>query len=240
MDQINEFVDERQKSWCIHCGEFIESVDSNRDHAPSKILLLKPYPENLPVVQICKQCNEGFSLDEEYTATFLSCVLTGSTNPDTQCNPRAALILRKSPNLRARIERAKKEYQTLGGETRTVWIPETGRINRIALKNARNHAFFEYGEPMLQEPNSIWSAPLETLTTEQRSEFEKINMEADLAGWPEVGSRMMTRLLTGQDFSDGWIVIQDGTYQYGVVQHDGILVRSVLFNYLATEVYWAD
>ena len=65
-------------------------------------------------------------------------------------------------------------------------------------------------------------------------------MEADLAGWPEVGSRMMTRLLTGQDFSDGWIVIQDGTYQYGVVQHDGILVRSVLFNYLATEVYWAD
>ena len=34
MDRIEEFVDERQKSWCIHCGSGIEDVATNRDHVP--------------------------------------------------------------------------------------------------------------------------------------------------------------------------------------------------------------
>ena len=79
MDQINEFVDERQNSWCIQCGAWIEEVDTNRDHVPSKVFLRKPYPENLPVVVTCVACNNGFSPDEEYLHLLLHCVLTGST-----------------------------------------------------------------------------------------------------------------------------------------------------------------
>jgi hypothetical protein len=58
--------------------------------------------------------------------------------------------------------------------------------------------------------------------------------------WPEVGSRMMTRVITGQDLSNGWVIVQEGVYRYAVVQQGGILVRSVLREYLATEVYWDD
>lgn len=235
MDQIEEFVDERQKSWCIHCGEWIGTVHANRDHVPSKSLLLKPYPKNLPVVQVCKPCNEGFSLDEEYMTTFLSCVLTGSTDPDDQQNPRAARILKSSAKLRKRIEIAKTEYKTIGGETRTVWKPEAERINRVILKNARGHAFYEYGEPMLAEPDHVWSAPLESLRAEERTNFESIASGGLL---PEVGSRMMTRVFTGQDLSGDWVIVQDGAYRYGVVQQGVMLVRSVLFEYLATEAYW--
>ena len=81
MDQIEECGDERQKSWCIHCGGWIAELDTNRDHVPSKSLLREPYPANLPVVEVCATCNEGFSLDEEYLVVFLNCVLAGSTEP---------------------------------------------------------------------------------------------------------------------------------------------------------------
>ena len=35
MDKIEEFVDERLKSWCIHCGAGIGEVETSEDHVPS-------------------------------------------------------------------------------------------------------------------------------------------------------------------------------------------------------------
>lgn len=237
MDQINEFVDERQKSWCIHCGEWIVELETNRDHVPSKNLLRKPYPKNLPVVQVCTTCNNEFSINEEYLTVFLECVLAGSTDPDCQSNPKVGRVLERNSKLRARIERSRTEYETSGGETRSVWKPETERVDRVIVKNARGHAFYEYGEPKLTEPARVWFAPLEFLTPEQRAEFE--NMESGSV-FPEVGSRMMTRVMTGQDLSGGWVIVQDGIYRYAVAQQGLMLVRSVIFEYLATEVYWNE
>ena len=49
MDQIEEFVDERQKSWCIHCGAWIAEVKTDEDHVPSKALLAEnPTPRTCP------------------------------------------------------------------------------------------------------------------------------------------------------------------------------------------------
>ena len=75
MQQIPEFVDERHKGWCIHCGTGIDPDRSSRDHVPSKCLLSRPYPDNLPVVEVCASCNESFSLDEEYLIAFTGAVL---------------------------------------------------------------------------------------------------------------------------------------------------------------------
>ncbi len=236
MDQIEEFVDERQKSWCIHCGGWIAELDTNRDHVPSKSLLREPYPANLPVVEICAACNEGFSLDEEYLVVFLNCVLAGSTDPHQQRNPQSTHS-EKERQAQGENRRFQERDRTLGGEIRSVWTPELERVNRLIVKNARGHALFEYGEPMLREPQSVWSAPLETLTTEQRAVFETIETGG---GWPEVGSRMLTRVVTGQDLSGSWVIVQDGIYRYAVAQRGVILVKSVLFEYLATEVFWGD
>ena len=97
--------------------------------------------------------------------------------------------------------------------------------------------FFEYGEPMLSEPEDVWWAPLEILSAEQRADFENIESGGLL---PEVGSRMLTRVISGQDLSGGWVIVQDGVYRYGLAQQGTMLVRSVLFEYLATQVYWSD
>ena len=240
MDQINEFVDERQKAWCIQCGAGIGDVDTNRDHVPSKVLLRKPYPENLPVVDTCVDCNNGFSPDEEYLHLFLQCVLTGSTDPEQHSDAKVARALQRHKKLRARIERSKTEYRTMGGDTRCVWVPEEQRVERIVVKNARGHVFYEYGEPMLGEPTRVWTLPLTAMSASEGEDFEYGGVVEELAGSPEVGSRMMTRVFSGQDMRDGWVVVQDGVYRFRVQQRCGIVVRSVLFEYLATEVHWSD
>lgn len=103
------------------------------------------------------------------------------------------------------------------------------------VKNARGHIYYELGQPALGEPTDVVVVPLINLSDGQRSEF----LTADLGpGWPEVGSRMMTRLLTGQDLDDGWVVVQEGVYRYFAVENGGFLVRIILREYLAAEVTW--
>ena len=59
MDQLTDYSDSRNKSFCIHYGSGLKPDDSNRDHVPTRGLLNPPYPENLPVVEVCRQCNAG-------------------------------------------------------------------------------------------------------------------------------------------------------------------------------------
>jgi hypothetical protein len=179
---------------------------------------------------VCRDCNNDLSLDEEYFAAFLGSVLTGKA-------------LAKSDKLQSRIAGSKSEYVTHDGARRLLWKPEYERIDRIVLKNARGHAFFEYGDPILAEPTYIWARPIEALNAEEAIEFEGLVTEFDeivLSAWPEVGSRMMTRVLTGQDLVGDWVIVQAGVYRYNVSQHGIMRVRSVIREYLATEVYWGE
>jgi hypothetical protein len=204
---------------------------------PSKAFLHKPYPTNLPVVDICASCNSSFSEDEEYTVAFIGAVLVGTTDPKEQSHATAARILGRNEALRARIEKSKIEYRTIGGQTRVGWKPESNRVERVVVKNARGHAYFECGEPMLDEPSFVWAMPLSSLTETESDNFE-CEWEAGIAPWPEVGSRIMTRVLTGQDMDGGWMVVQEGWYRYSVRWQDGMQVKTVIGEYLATEVRW--
>jgi hypothetical protein len=113
------------------------------------------------------------------------------------------------------------------------------RIERGIVKNACGHAFFEIGEPMMQKPTSVRVVPLEYMKDSERDEFES---GYDPQGmWPEAGSRMMTRLATGQDLNgDGWVIVQEGVYRYLAIQAGLMTVRTVLYEFLATEVRWDD
>jgi hypothetical protein len=146
----------------------------------------------------------------------------------------ASAVCREAPGAHQRLEEG---VQTIGGETRCIWTPGAARISRVIVKNARGHAFFEFGEPMLREPDRVWWSPLEHLTPTQREEFEHFEFGP---AWPEVGSRMMTRMITGQDLDGSWVSAQAGIYRYAVGQAGTMLVRTVLREYLATEVFWGE
>lgn len=236
MKHINDFSDERNKSWCIHCGQWISAVEVNRDHVPTKSLLKKPYPPEMPVIQVCKECNEGFSLDEEYFSVFLSCAILGSTDPADHEDDNIRDKLGENPDLRMRIESSRTVYKTLGGVIKCYWKPEQKRINRIILKNARGHVFFEYGEPLLSDPEYVQCRPLEYFSCDEREEFENINSGSI---WAEVGSRMLNRYVIGHDMRNGWVIVQDGGYRYALNQEGTMLVRIVIGEYLAAEIFWA-
>ena len=235
MERIEEFVDERQNQWCLHCGGWLAALNTNRDHVPTKSILREPLPANLPIVEVCQVCNSSFSGDEEYFVALLSDFQSGTTDPVGQIHLRGRKIAESQQRLRRLIEAGKTETLSLLGDAEIHWQFDESRIQRVILKNARGHAFYEYGEPMLEKPDRIDFRPLIRLTAGQRAQFEDLG---DTDGWPEVGSRMLTRVMTGQDIDGGWIVVQDGIYRYSVTQSGGIIVRSIIHEYLATEVVW--
>ncbi|MCY4031141.1 MAG: hypothetical protein OXF05_03395 [Hyphomicrobiales bacterium] len=237
MEQIEDFSDKRLKYSCIYCNKGISFVESNRDHVPSKSLLKKPYPSNLPTIEVCSGCNSSFSVDEEYLAAFLGAVIAGTIDLDAKHFPRAHRILKANANLRSRIEHARLE-QTSGGQKQIIWEPEHPRVKNVVLKNARGHAYHELGEPMPDKPRNFRVGPLESLTDSEREEFENADMGPY---WSEVGSRMMTRRVTGQDLENDWVIVQDVCYRYAVIQQGAItVVRMVIAEYLAVEVVWED
>ena len=235
MDHLTEFVDQRHKAWCIHCGRGNADLRTNKDHVPSKSLLDRPYPPELPTVEICADCNSSFSEDEEYVAAFIGALLSGSTDPGRQKTTGGARILQNNSALRKRIDGSRTISSTLFGEQTTTWYPEIQRFRKAIVKNARGHVYFELGQPAFGEPAGVRLTPLEKLSKDERSDFELIDHGP---GFPEVGSRMLTRLLTGQDMKNGWTVVQHNVYRYAAVENSGFSVRIVIREFLAAEVWW--
>ena len=232
---FDDYSDERNKAWCIHCGNKLTEINPTRDHTPSKVLLDRPFPENLAVTPICEPCNRGFSMDEEYFAAFLSSVLTGTSEPDRQIIPHVSKTLSRSPGLRALIETQREEQFCLFGPADIRWFPDMKRFSNVILKNARAHLFFENGEPMLHEPETIDFRPISTMSETERQDFFAVD---PLQPWCEVGGRWNFRLAEDDNFDrDGFLVVQPNVYRFRV-EGGGAGIRTVMREYLATTVFW--
>ena len=241
MRQLIDLSDDRLEGLCVYCGGGLGGDNDSSDHVPTRSLLNEPYPEFLPTLHVHTECNVQFALDEEYLAAFLASVLSGSTEPDEERFQAAARTLRHSPRLRQRIDRARRVQGTLFGDPEILWIPEMERVNRVIVKNARGHAYYELGEPLFGGPSSLGVCPLSRLSPSQREGFESGTNGSPLAGWPEVGSRLMQRVAFGDLQPGGWIEVQPCVYRYTLTQESGgILVRMVLREYLAAEVLWDE
>lgn len=251
MRYVEDFSDERQKAWCIHCGSTIANVPANRDHVPTKSLLSKALRQRgadydrgaddpdgyLPQVFTCKECNSGFSEDENYLLCVLHAVISGSFYPNSDEHPEAATVLRSNRHV-VRSLKTRPDGQLLLFENLppfTVY-PDMERVKRVVVKNARGHAYHEIGEPLMRAPTHVMISPLTLMDAVQREEFESIGGGIDL--WPEVGSRMMLRLVEGQGLAGGWVEVERGRYRYAVDWTNGVTVRTIIWDYLATETSW--
>ncbi len=229
MKQIKDFGDDRNKGWCVLCG----GPGQTRDHVPSRVLLDEPYPVELPVVPACSECNASFSADEAYLTCLIECALAGSVETAKR-RRKVDELLARSPALASRLQAAR--YQ---GAQESGFTPEQDRVRRVLVKLARGHAAFENNEPRTDSPRSVAFMPFVAMSTEDRSRFEIGSKGLEFAGWPEVGSRAMTRLATGADLSSGeWIVVQPEMYRYRIEWTQGFRVQMVIREYLAAEVAW--
>ncbi len=231
MDPRQLFTDERLIGMCTYCGGAPES----RDHVPSKVLIDKPYPSQLPVVGACEKCNHSFSKDEQYVACFIECVICGTVNPDELQRAAVSSILNENPSLRDRISASRM----IGGSGELIWTPEAHRFQNVALKLALGHLAYEL-HPYPKDMFQVGILPLANLDAGVRSEFEVLT-RGNPHGWSEVGTRAFHRELGKTpdrfDISGDWIVVQPGRYRYAVSEAQGPLVRMVLSEYLACAVF---
>lgn len=240
MKQLHDYSDDRARGWCVHCGEDLEEEETNRDHVPTKALLRRPFPESLPIVEVCSECNRGFSLDEEYVVAFLATVVSGSTEVDSALFPRAAGALRHSEELRRRIQDSRVEG------TEDHWEPELARIERVMVKNARGHWLYETGEAVSDAPASVLVRPISLMSEEEFGEFCSDQSSGDSFDlWPEVGSRSMQRAVDHwakqqiNETEDSWVEVQSGVYIYSCVSPSHLdRVRMVIYDYLTAEILW--
>jgi hypothetical protein len=230
MDPRHLFIDERLVGMCIYCG----ARPDTRDHVPSKVFLDEPYPPQLPVVGACERCNVSFSLDEQYLACFIDCVICGGTETTGLQRPKIKRILDGNRVLQQRIEESRRK----DGSDTLLWELEADRVRNVVLKLARGHSAYEL-YPKFEEPVEVGFAPLQVLSAGERSAFEQlISRKLDL--WPEIGSRAFLRAFGKPpdrfEQSGDWIIVQPGRYRYAIVEADGVLVRMVLSEYLACSV----
>lgn len=242
VDQLKDLADGRLISGCVYCG----GRQDTRDHVPSRVFLDSPFPENLPVVPACRECNNGFSSDEEYLACLLEAVIAGSTDPDRIERRQVANILRRSAGLRARIESSKHQV-----DDQTAFHVDGARIENVLLKLARGHACFELSTPCHNNPRSLRWWPLLMMSAEERDAFDASQV---IEMFGEIGSRQTQRLLvtqltlrspSGELSSVGlivndWVDVQEGRYRYlAIHERDEITIKIILREYLACEISWA-
>lgn len=227
MKQINKFGDSRLEGYCIYCGGKPET----RDHVPSKIIMDKPFPENLPVVPACDKCNQNFSKDEEYFACLIECILRGTTEPEKLKRKKIKDILNRKPKLKARLEKAR-----IIQEGQTYFKTEEKRVRNVILKLARGHATYENSELQLNEPTSVSIRPITLMNEDEQIEY----FFHDEGLLPEIGSRAFQRMFKEDEgLVNNWVIVQEDKYIYSINHGSlGLTIKFLIWNYLACEVIW--
>lgn len=229
MKRIDSYGDRRFLTGCFHCGGKPDTVD----HAPPKVLLDRPYPDEMISVPSCYDCNNSASLDESWLACLIECVVTGEVEAARVSRPVVAKMLARSRALAASM--AAIRSVTENGIT---FLPNMDRVRRIVTKIARAHAAYELHEHFEHEATTIDVFPLSLLSNEALNDFESLG-SGGFAPWPEVGSRAMQRLLEGYPGGrPGWVVVQEGRYRYMAGVEEANVVRMVLSEYLGCKVTW--
>lgn len=226
MDPRQLFFDERLKGGCAYCG----APPRTRDHVPSRVLLDKPYPQDLPVVGACAKCNNGFSPHERAAACLVDCAAWGSITAP-QLRPKVKQILFGDPQLSARVEMALRA----GAST----LSEDESVIQIVAKLAKGHlAFMEY--PTSDPPSTVRVVVRPDLSAAALRRFDDLPAP-EL--FPEIGTRafmgVLLELSGSSPMGAGWSVVQEGRYRYAVLLGGGpTVVRFVLSEYLFCEVSW--
>jgi hypothetical protein len=208
---------------CAFCG----GTPSTIDHVPSKTLLTKPYPANLPTVPACIDCNQGFSKDEQYLACLLDCVIHGSTH-SVDLPESTRKTFKRSPTLAERIARG----SYINEKSELVWVPEKDRVENVAVKLARGHTLYDLSCHELETPSVVSCVPLMSMSDNQRHAFEGAGA-GQRTTWPgEIGSRAFLRAVGSNGL---WITVQAGRYRYAI---ENGWTQIVIAEYLGCTVIW--
>ena len=78
--------------------------------------------------------------------------------------------------------------------------------------------------------------PIVSMARDEGAPLEETGGGLDI--WPEVSSRMILRLAAAVGMAGGWVQVEERRYRYALDWSSGITVRTVIWEYLATETHW--
>lgn len=206
--------DDRLHERCALCGE---RVPATRDHVPPKVFLDDPLPTEVPVVRVCRECNSGASLDEEYIACILDVALCGGVDEPT-LRQKVTAALAHTASLKRQVAGSERwaEGRSLGFEC------DPQRLRAVIEKTGRGLLAYEDADGRAGDPVEIsWAFA---------DQFEEPTTAQLL---PEVGSLGLTRLGKQGLHSTPWVTLQSGRFAYRVDRTlEGTQVRMVFSDYL--------
>lgn len=235
MRQQAPFTDRRLFDYCYACGDAITEHTRTIEHVPARVLLDRPYPENLATVFSCFACNNGSSANEQFVACLLEAVRVGSPDPRLFERDRVRDSVQKNKAIAHRLNSTFASDRAWDGE-------DNGRSLTVVIdKLARGHAIYDLADPRYGAPSSVSWFRLDEASEEATADFEC--WAASVAGGqllPEVGSRALLRLFDERKEQATWLTVQPDRYRYSYRLDDALGVRLVLRGFLACEVRWSN
>ncbi len=120
--------------YCIYCGK----PSNTREHSPSKVFLEKPYPNDLPVLPACFDCNNSFSSDELYSKMYID-----SVGYFSGINNSISPLIENHMSENSAFDDAKRDYDNY---KKSILFLENKKILRILTKLAICHLVYELYE----------------------------------------------------------------------------------------------
>lgn len=206
MLQRPEYGEGHPERVCCYCGGYADTVD----HVPSKVFLDEPYPDNLPVVPCCRNCNEEFSLDEEYVAVLLECVRLQTFDPDQFKREKVIKIVKHNPAI---LQTVKETVHPLLDGHFSI-DPENVRLKKVLTKLIAGHLRFEgLDQWFLHDVLDICFYQDVHVNQNFYNRFHSPIFSGML---PEVGSRALIALVENGYAGSPWFTVQPGRYEYSV------------------------
>ena len=227
MQRYELFHDERLGGTCFNCG----SIPETGVHAPPKVFLDKPYPDNIIQVPSCTNCNSSTSLDEQYVASLIEVAICSTTDPHQLQRNKISKTLEHAPALKQRLDQA----ATVIDGVYTLH-PELERVNPVLEKIARGLWCFDNSQDTT-DMNAIVHLSVVPLSQEERDTFFN---SSSVQSWDEIGSHGFLRSILGTEESEygpGWLDLQVGRFSYSVDSSDSERVRMIFSDYLYATVY---
>ena len=181
------------------------------------------------------------------SACLIECVLCGTTDPLGITRDSVATILRRSVRLRALLESQRKIVDGQVG-----FEPAADRVTAVIRKLAAGHAAYELARANLGEPTStLLRSPRVNVTGAARAvecaadrgalRGGRFPLYAAYGGHAARRGRYERNPRTVGMLLNDWVEVQSARYRYLAAESvDGVLVRLVIAEYLAAEVWWAD
>ena len=167
----------KSENRCIYCG----AIANTREHVPSKAFLQEPFPDNLPTIPACFECNNGFSFDEDYFACYLD-VLKSKIFRGYSMRTKIAKRLQKNPSMSQKIEAQIKLENGIVN-----FCYDEKRFENILVKLAQGHAGYEFDYVNFDCEKHIWYDFSFRMNKEQIAKFDDVTL---IDKMPDLGARV--------------------------------------------------